>query len=103
MQVDAVAAQQLIPTQQPSPPAPPPQRSFADLIAGTVIETARDVEQRGPTLDAMVKQAMKGNLSNGELLALQVAANRYSLEVDLLSKIVQQAVQGLRDLLKTQV
>ena len=78
-------------------------RSFEDVLAGTLIGAVRDVEKTGPTLDGLVKRAMEGNMSNGELLALQITANRYSLEVDLLSKIVQQAVQGLKDVLRTQV
>ena len=43
------------------------------------------------------------DFSNAQLIALQLAVNRYSLEMDLVSKIVQQAVQGLRDVLRTQV
>lgn len=101
MQVEAVVPPQ--PITAPEPPPPPPERNFADLIVGVVIDTARNVEQRGPTIDALLKQAVNGQMSNGQLLALQMTINRYSLEVDLLSKLVQQAVQGLKDVLRTQV
>jgi type III secretion system YscI/HrpB-like protein len=63
-----------------------------------------DMESGQASLDALVNAATSGKkFSNAELLGLQAAMSRYTLEIDLVSKIVQQAVAGLKDLLKMQV
>lgn len=64
----------------------------------------RQMEVSQASLDGLVSAASSGkNFSNAELLGLQAAMYRYSIEIDLLSKVIQGLVQCLRDLLKMQV
>ncbi len=88
----------------PIPPAyqlepPPPTRSFADVL----LQTAREVEKADGTMERLVGRAMRNELTPPQLLVLQYRLHRYSLQMELLSKSVQQIVQGLREVLKTQV
>jgi hypothetical protein len=85
-------------TQKPQPP--PPAHDFeAQLMA-----VMRHADKGYDRTEMVIKQVLMGRpLSNAELLAMQAMVQRYSFEIDLLSKIVQSLVSGLKDLLKTQV
>jgi hypothetical protein len=64
----------------------------------------QSIETGGLRVDALIKTSLSGkNMSNGELLAMQAGLYRYTQELDLCSKVVDKAVNGLRDVLKTQV
>jgi hypothetical protein len=56
------------------------------------------------SLDVFLRDAKRGRqFTNQELLVMQVEMHKYAFAVELLSKLVQQAVQGLREVLKTQL
>jgi hypothetical protein len=75
-----------------------------EILPHMVKTLMRDLEVGQLTVNRLVKAASTGaEFSNAELLALQATMYRYNLEIDLLSKMVQSLVQGLRDLLKMQV
>ena len=62
------------------------------------------LEKEGARVDRLIAAATAGrSVSNVELLALQASMYRYNQEIELLSKVVQQAVDGLKQLLKMQV
>lgn len=72
----------------------------AKSIAANIVHS---IEAGGMRVDAILKTAMNKTMSNGELLAMQAGMYRYTQELDLCSKVVDKAVNGLRDVLKTQV
>ena len=77
---------------------------LAELQQTPVVHFLKDMEAGQASLDALVKAATSGkHFSNVELLALQASMYQYTLTIDLVSKVVQQAVSGLKDLLKMQV
>lgn len=91
----------IIPPQYQLEPQAPP---FEKVMERWLRQTGAVMEKREVSLDLMVKEATSGRrFSNAELLALQATMHRYSIELELLSKLVQTAVQGLKDLLHTQV
>lgn len=62
------------------------------------------LEQGNARVDALLKSSLsKKNMSNQELLAMQAGMYKYTQELDLCSKVVDKAVNGLKDVLKTQV
>ena len=91
----------IIPPQYQLEPQAPP---FEKVMEKWLRQAGAVMEKREASLDLMVKAARSGrSFSNAELLALQATLHRYSLELELLSKLVQTAVQGLKELLHTQV
>jgi len=83
---------------------PQPRGSFEEAMVRQFSQLAKDVETREVSLDAISKEATSGRpFSNQELLVLQAKMHEYAFELELLSKVVEQAVQGLRDVLRTQV
>jgi hypothetical protein len=63
-----------------------------------------EIETGGANLDKIIAQAASGkDFSNAELLAMQAGMYKYTLTLELLSKVVEQAVSSLKDLLKMQV
>lgn len=55
-------------------------------------------------LDRIIQQASSGKpFSNAELLSLQASMYRYTQELDLVSRVVEKATTGLKDVVKTQV
>lgn len=97
--LSAVAA--IIPPQYQLEPQVPP---FEKVMEKWLRQTGAVMEQREASLELLVREATSGrSFSNAELLALQATMHRYSLELELVSKVVQTAVQGLKDLLHTQV
>jgi hypothetical protein len=90
------------PAYQLEPPAP--QASFEVAMLKAMRQVALDVEKREVSLDALIRDAASGRrFTNAELLALQAQLHEYTLELELVSKILQQAVQGLREVLRTPV
>ena len=80
----------------------------ARRLASPVMTIFRNAEanfERGSrALDEIISASEQHReLSPTTLLALQAQMYRYSEEVELLSKIVEKAVDGLKELLKTQV
>ena len=64
----------------------------------------RDLEKGQGALDKLINGNLRGkSFSQTELLALQAAMYKYSQELDLTSKVVEKATNGLKDTLKTQV
>lgn len=69
-----------------------------------VVTYLRELEVGQASLDGLVAAAMTGKkFSNAELLGLQAAMYQYTIQIDLLSKVIQALSQGLKDLLKMQV
>lgn len=62
------------------------------------------IENGTKKVDAIIKSSLSNkNMSNAELLQMQAVIYKYSQELDLCSKVVDKATNGLRDVLKTQV
>jgi len=62
------------------------------------------IEKGQGAMDKLIQAGMSGKgFSNGELIAMQAGVYKYTQELDLTSKIVEQATSGLKDTLKTQV
>ena len=71
-------------------------RLFSGMIA--------EIEKEGARVDRLIRAATSGkSISNVELLSLQASMYKYNLQIELLSKVVQQLVSSLKDLLKLQV
>lgn len=69
-----------------------------------VSRVVSDLEQGQSRLDTLISAGMSGkSFSNGELLSLQASMYKYTLELDLTSKVVEKATSGLKDVVKTQV
>lgn len=73
--------------------------------------TAKGVERfldglnnRKNDVDSLMKQALKGKaFNNKELLVLQYKMSTFSLEMDLVSKVVEKASGGIKQAMNTQV
>lgn len=67
-------------------------------------QLVEELEKGQVKLDKLIEMGSKGKeFSNTELLALQAGMYKYSQELDLTSKVVEKATNGLKDTLKTQV
>jgi hypothetical protein len=102
---DAVLANK---AQAPRPPEPARQvesvakaeRPTLNLVSRVVSE----LEQGQLRLDRLIDAGVSGRrFSNAELLSLQASMYKYTLELDLTSKVVEKATSGLKDVVKTQV
>jgi len=83
---------------------PEPEVPFEEVLLRSVRQVERELRVREVTLDNLLADAARGRqFTNQELLVMQVQMHKYALTVDLMSKLVQQTVQGLREVLKTQV
>ena len=77
-----------------------PERATLNLVSHVVSE----LEQGQQRLDKLIDAGMSGkSFSNAELLSLQASMYKYTLELDLTSKVVEKATSGLKDVVKTQV
>ncbi|MCB9638802.1 MAG: hypothetical protein H6728_07535 [Myxococcales bacterium] len=73
--------------------------------------TAKGVERflenmgnRKSDVDRLMKQAMSGkSFNNKELIVLQYKVSTFSLEMDLVSKVVEKASSGIKQAMNTQV
>jgi hypothetical protein len=69
-----------------------------------VSHVIQGLEQGHDRLEQLIQAGASGkNFSNGELLSLQASMYKYTMELDLTSKVVEKATSGLKDLTKTQV
>jgi hypothetical protein len=69
-----------------------------------VSRVVSDLEQGQLRLDKLIDAGVSGKqFSNAELLSLQASMYKYTLELDLTSKVVEKATSGLKDVVKTQV
>jgi hypothetical protein len=69
-----------------------------------VSRVVRELEQGQLRLDKLIGAGVSGKqFSNAELLSLQASMYKYTLELDLTSKVVEKATSGLKDVVKTQV
>jgi hypothetical protein len=67
-------------------------------------KVVEDLERGQGALDKLINGSLRGRqFSQTELLALQASMYKYSQELDLTSKVVEKATNGLKDTLKTQV
>lgn len=77
-----------------------PEHATLNLVSHVVSE----LEQGQLRLDTLIDAGMSGkSFSNAELLSLQASMYKYTLELDLTSKVVEKATSGLKDVVKTQV
>ncbi len=73
-------------------------------VAGAAREALASVEQARARLDAVVAAARAGRTFTAqELLALQAQAYRYSQTVEVASRVVEQAVQSVKQAVNTPV
>jgi hypothetical protein len=73
-------------------------------VLNAVSHVVRALEQGQRDLDRIIQQASAGKpFSNAELLSLQASMYRYTQELDLVSRVVEKATTGLKDVVKTQV
>ena len=73
-------------------------------VVHAVSHVVRALEQGQRDLDRIIQQASSGKpFSNAELLSLQASMYRYTQELDLVSRVVEKATTGLKDVVKTQV
>jgi hypothetical protein len=69
-----------------------------------VSHVVSELEQGQRRLDTLIDGGISGkHFSNGEVLSLQASMYKYTLELDLTSKVVEKATSGLKDVVKTQV
>ncbi len=62
------------------------------------------LNNRKNDVDKLMKQAMQGkSFNNKELLVLQYKMSTFSLEMDLVSKVVEKASSGIKQAMNTQV
>ena len=98
-----------------APRAPSPARSgsrFRDALdrteraappLGEVLErSARSLEARQRFVDRAIRRARRGGLASGDLLALQAGVYRWSEELQLASKLVTEATQGVKTVMRSQ-
>lgn len=77
-----------------------PEHATLKLVSHVVSE----LEQGQARLDTLIGAGLSGkSFSNAELLSLQASMYKYTLELDLTSKVVEKATSGLKDVVKTQV
>ncbi|MBK8481786.1 MAG: hypothetical protein IPL40_11495 [Proteobacteria bacterium] len=76
--------------------APPGDSPWAGLV--------RDVDTRRRELDGMMRRALRGeDLGARELLVWQAQVYAYSQQVELVSRVADRTVQGVKLLLNTQL
>ena len=83
--------------------------SFNRVNSSTKVETSfantfREIEHGQGQMEKILKEAMSGRkFDQQELLVLQAGVMRYAQELELASKVVEKATNGVKDTLKTQV
>lgn len=84
--------------------APVESKAAPSKVTQSLTQMLSGLEKGQGVMDKLIQAGASGkNFSNGELIALQAGVYKYSQELDLTSKIVEQATTGLKDTLKTQV
>jgi hypothetical protein len=83
---------------------PAPALRETSRLTLTVQKVVEDLERGQGALDKLINGSLQGRrFSQTDLLALQASMYKYSQELDLTSKVVEKATNGLKDTLKTQV
>ena len=69
-----------------------------------VTHVVHELEAGHLKLEKLIQASASGKqFSNAELLSLQASMYKYTLELDLTSKVVEKATTGIKDVVKTQV
>ena len=69
-----------------------------------VTHVVHELEVGHQRLENLIQASASGKqFSNAELLSLQASMYKYTLELDLTSKVVEKATSGIKDIVKTQV
>jgi hypothetical protein len=69
-----------------------------------VSHVVNELEVGHQRLEKLIQASASGKkFSNAELLSLQASMYKYTLELDLTSKVVEKATSGIKDVVKTQV
>jgi hypothetical protein len=69
-----------------------------------VTHVVHELEAGHLRLEKLIQASATGKqFSNAELLSLQASMYKYTLELDLTSKVVEKATSGIKDVVKTQV
>jgi hypothetical protein len=69
-----------------------------------VTHVVHELEAGHLRLEKLIQASASGKqFSNAELLSLQASMYKYTLELDLTSKVVEKATSGIKDVVKTQV
>jgi hypothetical protein len=83
---------------------PVTQKSEVGKTTSMVMGMFGHIEKGQTVLDKLINSSVAGkHFSNSELLGLQAGMYKYSQELDLCSKVVEKATNGLKDTMKTQV
>ncbi len=102
-----------LPATTPSrPPRNAFRRRFRDSVQptaagvlrlGDVLEaSARSLSARQQLVDRAIRRARRGGLQPADLLALQAGVYRWAEELQLASKLVNEATQGVKTVLRAQ-
>jgi hypothetical protein len=96
--LDAKHGRDAPPLPPPTPPPPPPPAST--MVRGA-LERAIAAERN---LDALLAAAARGKtFSPGQLLALQATVFRYSQTIEIVSRVADRLVGGVKQVMGTQV
>jgi hypothetical protein len=108
---DTVLADKAQGTQQAQPVRSPETVRQVESVAKTekpgmnlVTHVVQELEAGHVRLEKLIQASASGKqFSNAELLSLQASMYKYTLELDLTSKVVEKASSGIKDVVKTQV
>lgn len=83
---------------------PVTQKSAVHKSTSMVMSLVANLEKGQVQIDRLINGGLSGkSMSNQQLLSLQAGMYKYAQELDLCSKVVEKATNGLKDTLKTQV
>ena len=93
------------PVRQPEPVRQVESVTKAEKPAvNLVTHVVRELVAGHLRLEKLIQASASGKqFSNAELLSLQASMYKYTLELDLTSKVVEKATSGIKDVVKTQV
>jgi len=105
---DAVLADKAGPTEPVRQPEPVRQVESVTKAekptVNLVTHVVHELEAGHLRLEKLIQASASGKqFSNAELLSLQASMYKYTLELDLTSKVVEKATSGIKDVVKTQV
>ncbi|MCB9622638.1 MAG: hypothetical protein H6723_04790 [Sandaracinus sp.] len=83
---------------RPREVSPPSGPSFTERLGAA----ARQLDAGRRVVDAALATARRGDLAPEQLLAIQAGVYRYTQEVELASKVVDKATNGLKTVLQSQ-
>ena len=83
---------------------PVTQKNEVSKSTSMIMSMMSNMEKGQVAIDKLINGGLMGrSFSNAELLSLQAGMYKYTQELDLSSKVVEKATNGLKDTLKTQV